>query len=197
MRGSKMTGTEYKDRIIEKYSEKSRIWENAFEMDDMYQFSNDGLVKSLEKIIVYKDGRKRLYKERILKPGLTTGGYFNVTLYKDGKKKQYGVHQLVCTAFHGECPPGMECRHKNNDKTDNHESNLCWGTPSENQADRIVNGTTNRGEQCPTSKLTQDEVNEIRKLYVPRIYTLQMLADKYNITPNNVYHIIKYKTWKH
>jgi DNA-binding GntR family transcriptional regulator len=41
---------------------------------------------------------------------------------------------------------------------------LSWKTPSENQMDRVVHGTSNRGEQHPLAKLTEADVRAIRRL---------------------------------
>lgn len=62
-----------------------------------------------------------------------------VFLYRDGKQKTCRVHKLVLEAFVGECPPGMECCHLNDIKTDNRLENLRWDTRSANQIDRVRN----------------------------------------------------------
>lgn len=50
------------------------------------------------------------------------------------------VHALVLEAFVGPRPPGLECRHRDDVKSNNHVSNLVWGTRSENMHDRVRNG---------------------------------------------------------
>lgn len=72
------------------------------------------------------------------------------------------VHNLVLGAFVGPCPPGMECRHLNNDSSDNRLVNLAWGTPKENAADRVPNGTSPVGEKNPGAKLTARQVRHVR-----------------------------------
>lgn len=49
------------------------------------------------------------------------------------------VHTVVATAFHGPRPPGLQCRHLNDNPRDNRPDNLAWGTPTENMADLIRN----------------------------------------------------------
>ena len=64
-------------------------------------------------------------------------GYLRVTLpLVGGGTRRAKVHHLVLTAFEGEKPPGMECRHMDNDKKNNHRENLRWGTDEENREDR-------------------------------------------------------------
>jgi len=54
--------------------------------------------------------------------------------------KSYSVHTLVLEAFEGECPPGQEALHADDDPTNPRRGNLRWGTRAENLADRIANG---------------------------------------------------------
>ena len=66
--------------------------------------------------------------------------YRKVALSIDGEATLRGVHQIVCEAFHGACPEGMEVRHLDDNKLNNAASNLQWGTRSENIQDRRTNG---------------------------------------------------------
>lgn len=59
-----------------------------------YEISKCGIVKSIERVIA--DGR--LIKERILKQSKSTN-YLQVCLSKDGKAKQFFVHQLLARTF--------------------------------------------------------------------------------------------------
>ena len=92
------------------------------------------------------------------------GGHKYVGLYDDnGSLRHVDVHTLVLSAFVSPRPDGMECRHLNGDPTDNNLENLTWGTRSENQNYRATHGTSNRGEQCAHSKLTESDVLKIRE----------------------------------
>jgi hypothetical protein len=65
-------------------------------------------------------------------------GYLALDLWKDGKQYTKYVHDLVCTAFHGDKPPGptkFEVRHLDGNRLNNCHTNLCWGTRSENIQD--------------------------------------------------------------
>lgn len=48
---------------------KEEIWRDIKGYEGLYQVSNLGRVKSLERTVIDKIGRKRLYKERILRLG--------------------------------------------------------------------------------------------------------------------------------
>jgi len=51
------------------------------------------------------------------------------------------------------------------------------------------------GSKNPKSKLTWDEVREIRSKYVPLDYSLSMLAREYSVSRSAIHKIICNKTW--
>lgn len=64
-------------------------------------------------------------------------GYFRV--YIEGRR--VAVHRLVATAFHGPQPVGKPIiRHLDGNPDNNSESNLQWGTHSENEEDKLRHG---------------------------------------------------------
>lgn len=50
------------------------------------------------------------------------------------------LHRLILETFVGPCPPGMQCCHYNDIKTDNRLENLRWDTPEANMRDALRNG---------------------------------------------------------
>lgn len=78
-------------------------------------------------------------------------GHLQVGLSKDGVRKTKYIHRAVLEAFVGPCPPGMQCRHLNGDAGDNRLENLAWGTPSEDNYDRVRHGTHQHTKRthCP------------------------------------------------
>jgi len=75
-------------------------------------------------------------------------------------------------------------------------SNLCWGTSSENHADKVKHGTDSAGERNLNSKLTEQDVMEIRDLLAGGPYFQWEIAEMYGITQGQVSHIRIGKTWK-
>ena len=108
------------------------VWRDINGYEGRYQVSSMGRVKSLERIIIKKDGRKFTVKERVLKPGADGGGYLRVGLCDGEKQKTLKVHRLVCEAFHENPDNKPQVNHINEIKTDNRASNLEWATAREN-----------------------------------------------------------------
>jgi hypothetical protein len=69
---------------------------------------------------------------------------------------------------------------------------LEWGTTTQNMADRVTHGTSNRGERCGTAKLTRDDVRAIRA----STETQSVVAARFGITQTAVSTIKLRKTWK-
>lgn len=61
-------------------------------------------------------------------------GYLRVCMWDNDKKskKDLKAHVIVCTAFHGPCPKGMEVGHKDDNRSNNKPSNLHWTTRKSN-----------------------------------------------------------------
>lgn len=85
-----------------------------------YQISNFGRVKSLN--------YNRTGKEKILKSYSNTDGYLQVDLYKQGKRKGFKIHRLVADTFLDNPNNYEEVNHIDEDKTNNHVTNLEWCT---------------------------------------------------------------------
>lgn len=67
-----------------------------------------------------------------LSPHLDKDGYLRIDLYKNNHRKKYGVHQLVARNFVPGFFPGAVVNHKDENKWNNHFSNLEWVTPKQN-----------------------------------------------------------------
>ena len=111
---------------------KNEEWGDVVGYEGLYQVSDQGRVKSLERKVSHWRGGERIQKERILKPDVSQDGYLRVGLYAGGKRKWFRVHRLVCEAFHDNPDNKSDVNHINEDKADNRAVNLEWCTAKEN-----------------------------------------------------------------
>lgn len=116
------------------------IWKDICGYEGMYQISNLGNVKSLTRITYNKDGKiaNRL-EEKVMKLNSTFGGYLQVSLRKNGTRKNVRVHRLVAEYFIPNPDNKPEVNHKNRDVSDNSVDNLEWCTPKENMKHLEIN----------------------------------------------------------
>ena len=141
-----------------------------------YEVSDTGLVRRIDthKEIAQNPCRKKL-------------PYRRVHLSHKGVAKYVFVHRLVLTAFVGDCPDGMQTLHADDDPTNNHLSNLSWGTPKRNHStiDR-------KGEANGRAKLTEADVREIRS----SLLSTKELAEVFHTSQKYIQNILRGVTWK-
>lgn len=129
-------------------------------------------------------------------PARNRDGYYQVMLRHAGHVRNILVHVLVLEVFIGPRPEGMQCRHIDGNPANNHVSNLAWGTGHENNSDQVRHGTRIQGATHPMSKLTEDDVLEIRRRRANG-ESLMSLAREFHLTKTTVCEIAKRRTWKH
>ena len=125
-----------------------------------------------------------------LKPFPNLEGRLSVKLRINGHTYCYNIHRLVLSAFDRARKTYEECRHLDGNCKNNHLRNLKWGTSKENQADRILHGISNRGSRHGMSKLSEENINEIKSLYFNNKWPQSRIAIKFNINPCHVSRII-------
>ena len=115
-------------------------WRPVPGYEGLYEVSNDGQVRSLDR--PPRDGRAGT-RGRVMRATRSgRGGYLAVGLSKEGKVTRVTVHRLVALAFLGETQgDGPVVRHIDGNATNNVPENLAWGTVAENNRDLVRHGT--------------------------------------------------------
>jgi hypothetical protein len=131
----------------------------------------------------FKKGTSSSNQERIVGEGESNG-------YKVVKPKKHNgwlVHRMVMELYGPECP-GKEyiVDHIDENKTNNHISNLQWITRGDN-----VRKSVSLTPHC--RKATFQQADEIRCKYKPRIYTREMLAEEYGVSLSTIKSILKHQ----
>jgi hypothetical protein len=107
---------------------------------DGYEVSNLGRVRSLDRVVTQRHGRRQRAKGVLLKANSDGSGY--PTVNRAGPNRgRVRVHILVAHAFLGECPNGLEVCHYRDIKSDNRLCELRYDTHIANLRDAVRNGT--------------------------------------------------------
>ena len=123
------------------------IYRNIKGYEGMYQVSNLGNVKSLDKL----DALGRRVKGRVLKAGKGVNGYLTVALTKNSIQKTYSVHKLVAQAFLNHTPDGTQTlvvNHKDFNRTNNKVNNLEIVTQRTNSNRKHIKSTSKYTGVC-------------------------------------------------
>lgn len=171
-------------------------WRDISGFEGYYQVSNRGRVRSLDRIVQrnYSNGTKTTVNRLgiIMRPDYR-GEYATVRLQADKRVFKPYVHRLVCAAFNGnsDSDDKIFVAHNDGNPLNNTPSNLRWASPSENQRDREIHSTHNRGVKSHLAKLTWEAIGEIRSSGLKS----SELAKIYNVTAANIRHILRGRTW--
>ncbi|GIV62367.1 MAG: hypothetical protein KatS3mg044_1233 [Rhodothermaceae bacterium] len=102
-----------------------------------YMVSTAGHILSLPRYRSYRQAsetsrvaHRKFQPGRILSPGQHPSGMHTVTLYRDGSKESYYVHQLVAWTYLGPQPPGFIIRHRDGNPQNNLVENLLYSPVS-------------------------------------------------------------------
>jgi hypothetical protein len=114
------------------------VWKPVVGYEGLYEVSNYGNVRSLERTVVDKNGAIRPVHSKLLtwhKSKITKRhpiARYHVELWKDNKRKAVKVHRLVAQAFIPNSDGKPQINHKDGDPSNNAVTNLEWVTSSEN-----------------------------------------------------------------
>lgn len=161
------------------------VWKDIKEYEGLYQVSSLGRVKSLN--------YNKTKKEKILKPH-ESRGYYNVTLYKNGFHKYYGIHRLVAKEFIVNPKNKTQVNHKDGNKKNNNIENLEWVTSSENMKHAFENNLHKKyygKEHNNARKIKQYTLNNI---FIKEWGSIVEAANYYKTSIENIYSCLNKKS---
>lgn len=124
-------------------TENKEVWKPVLGYEGIYEFSNKQRVRSVDRVINYKNGTKHKLKGKMLTITPTADGYLNVNLSKDGKSKTTYIHQLSWEYANGvKVPDGFDVGHRDSNRQNNDPSNLEVVTHKANCNTVDTNGKT-------------------------------------------------------
>lgn len=172
-------------------------WKEVVGYEGLYEVSDEGEVRGLPKVVAGNHLKPTRNIPARQKKQVLLAGYPAVTLFKDGKPKLIKVHRIVAEAFLLNESNLPMVNHIDNDKTNNAVSNLEWCTALHNIQHMMKQGRNNWavGERSSSSKLTADQVREIRKLGGTMLQ--KDIGAIYGVGQQRIHMILSGKQWKH
>ncbi len=128
------------------------IWKDIKGYEGLYQISNEGNVKSLDKSYNVGYGGIKHQEEIILKPTYVGNGYLHVCLCKNGNKEYKRIHRLVAEAFIPNPNGYQTVNHKDENPENNKVENLEWCTQAYNNT---YGGRTAKMAETQSKKVYQ------------------------------------------
>ncbi len=175
---------------------EGEIWKDIPGYEGLYQASNKGRIKSLERY--YKSAILLKMPENIKKQTINYKGYWFLHLSKNGKKHPTTVHKLIILTFKGPKPyPEATVNHIDSNKLNNQDNNLEYCSVKDNILHFRKNINDYIGINHPMARLSEEDVISIRKEYKELKTKQKDIAKKYNITQVMVSRIIVRKAWNH
>lgn len=182
---------EEKDRYLIKH-DLNKFGENLSDIFFGYSICQDGTVYTR-----WNKGARKLENYWMEVKSRIANGYVKFGLLKtNGRQISVGVHILLAHAFIGKRPNGLYVCHNDGNKLNNNLSNLRYDTPRSNTHDRFLHGTMLFGEECPNSRLKEDQIIDIFR-YKKDGLTHKETAAILKVSKHTVYLILKRKIWGH
>lgn len=179
----------------------SEVWKPVKGFESFYEVSDCGNIRSIERYINLPT-HSYLKKQKLLTQFKDGRGYKHVKLYDGfGHPKSLCIHRVVLPTFLENSDNLPEINHMDGNKLNNRLDNLEWCTRSYNIEHIYANGlrdpSTYKGSGNHNSKLTEEQVINIRsdrRLY-KSLY--RELAEKYNVGTTLIGYIVNNQVWNH
>ena len=124
-------------------------------------------------------------------------GYGQYSSWKDGDEQR--VHRIMWILKFGSIPKGALVCHKCDNPSCCNPNHLFLGTHRDNMKDMVKKGRVGcvKGENHGCSKLTIQQVLEIRSKYVTGKYLQRQLAVEYGVDRTTISSVVNRKIWRH
>lgn len=129
-----------------------------------------------------------------LRPFNAGDGYRSLSMRTPAGRKRVYAHVLICRAFHGPAPSSNSVvMHLNSVRHDNRDVNLRWGSQSQNILQAAEEGKLLKGPKRFATRLTEDQVREIR---LHPTASKKSLARQHGVSPATIGSVRDRRTWR-
>ena len=111
------------------------------------------------------------------------------------KKKYVYAHRQAYEDVHGAIPNGLCVMHSCDNRSCVNVDHLSLGTHKDNTRDAVLKGRLSRGSRHPSSKLSKEDVMEIRCLSDEGVVQRE-IASIFGVTREAISRIVTRKNWK-
>lgn len=101
-------------------------WKSIVGYEGLYEISNYGNVRSLDRFVACCYGSKQFIRGKIISPQPNQHGYLMVSLNKESQRNVHYIHRLVAQAFIPNPNNLPQVNHKDEVKDNNMVDNLEW-----------------------------------------------------------------------
>jgi hypothetical protein len=167
------------------------VWIDIEGYNGQYKLSNMGIIKSFK--------NKKVRDGIVLKPRRTrknNNWYLAVVVQDKGIRRSPRLHRIVAEYFIPNPENKREVNHIDGDKNNNRVDNLEWSTPKENADHAKKTGLILKGENCPRSILTEEQVIMLRS----RSYGYgdkRRICKELGIDECTLFFVLSGKSWSH
>lgn len=131
--------------------------------------------------VVYSNSN-RTKRDGVVKISISEDGYSYVRLCADGKVKKHFIHRLIAQAYIPNEFNLEQVNHIDGNKSNNTIGNLEWCSRLDNMRHASKHGLMQKGQNRPSSKITEKDAVEIRNSNLCG----RELAQIYGISKNTV-----------
>lgn len=148
---------------------EQEIWKEIKGYEGYYEVSNLGRFRSMDRIIIFSNGRKVFYKGKIINGSIEKDGYICVKLSKNGNNETKKLHRLIAQTFMPvDNSDNLEVNHIDFNRINNRINNLEWVSHIDNIHHSSKKGRYKdnaRGCKNGRANYTEEEIIYMRKLY--------------------------------
>jgi len=105
------------------------------------------------------------------------------------------AHRVSWSRAYGPVPPGVCVLHRCDTRACVRPDHLFLGTHAENVADKVRKRRQLRGEAMPTSRLTEQDIRELRRRYALGDTSFALLAKEYGVAQGTVRLAVRGINW--
>lgn len=168
---------------------KDEKWKDVKGFEGSYIVSNHGRIKSLDRPLIYKDGRKGRISGKLIFGTIGNQGY-RCIVFPGNKRCLF--HRVVAEAWIGKPDDAKTVNHKDGNKLNNNVDNLEWVTYKTNNAHaRETRLNTQDEHRCNLTKFSGQLIKAMKNVHKTGKFTYKEIGEMFAMSAYHVGEIIR------